>query len=158
MLIKEIMETDIAECTDDTSLAEVYALIQSNSHRHVVVVDSIKHRVPIGIVTEHSICEKVVNEHCNTRDLEARSVMSTQLLRVTETSPVTDCAHIIMNDSNAIVLIVDDRRRLRGVVEIGTFREACERQGGARRTSAVFSGVPGNGSTAVEIMGLGWVK
>ena len=55
MLIREIMDVDVTECTEDTPIGDVYELIQQSHKNYVVVIDSSQHRVPIGIVNEHSI-------------------------------------------------------------------------------------------------------
>jgi len=110
------MSTCARECTEDTPLKDVYEHIQACEHGFVVVVDSTSHRVPIGIVTEHSICEQIIARGRNAKALFAGSVMSTNVKRVGESAPVANCREVLSNNPDAI-LVVDDQRRLSGIIE-----------------------------------------
>src|SRR5690349_589561 len=101
MFIREIMDTEVTECTEDTPLAEVYELIQSCPKNFVVVIDSSQHRVPIGIVNEHSICENLVKNSRRTKGLYAGSVMSSRIRRVCEDEQVENCRDLIATDADA---------------------------------------------------------
>jgi predicted transcriptional regulator len=158
MLIKEIMDTAVTECTEDTVLAEVYDLIQQGHKNYVVVVDSSKHRVPIGIVNEHSICENLIRQSRNSKHLYAGNVMSSKIKRICENDQVEDCRDLIATDADAIV-VVSDGRQFRGVLEPVAIRESLDQQAAALARSTFFSGVldhavPGR----VEIPAFGWLK
>jgi len=155
MLIKEIIETGIAECTEDTSLKDTYELIQQSSGGFVVVIDSIQHRVPIGIVNEHSICENVVRKSRDTRNLDAGNVMDTNIKRVSENADILEC-DIIAEDHT--VLVVNSKRQFLGTLEpVELERLIAVEQRGARKQS-VFSGISARIPAAVEIPAFGWLK
>jgi predicted transcriptional regulator len=157
MLIKEIIDTEVTECTEDTPLADVYQLIQECRKHFVVVIDSSQHRVPIGIVNEHSICENLIRHSRNTKGLYAGSVMSPRIKRVCENEEVENCRDLVATDSDAIV-VVNERRQFKGVLEPESIREGLEQEA-AMAHGSFFSGVldhaiPGK----VEIPAFGWLK
>jgi len=158
MLIKEIMDTAVTECTEDTVLEEVYDLIQQGQKHYVVVIDSSKHRVPIGIVNEHSICENLIRQSRNSKRLYAGSVMSSKIKRICEEEEVENCRELIVTDADAIV-VVSDRRQFKGVLEPVAIRESLDRQAAAIARGSFISSVldhaiPGR----VEIPAFGWLK
>ena len=158
MLIKEIMDTDVAECTEDAPVAEVYEMIQQSPKNYVVVIDSGQHRVPIGIVNEHSICENIVKYSQNTKGLSAGNVMSVRMHRVYENQQVADCRDAFRNDADAIV-VVNDRREFRGVVDPVEIESSDRRHAAVEKTSSFFSGMLGQAvPAAVEIPAFGWLK
>ena len=110
MLVSEIMSKCVAECTEDTALGEVYELIQKCDHGIVVVVDSNVHRVPIGVVTERSICEHVIARNKNPRSLSAGSVMVSTIKSVTNTDVVESIRTSDLTSISAIVVTDSDRR------------------------------------------------
>jgi len=158
MLIKEIMNTDVAECTEDTPLADVYDLIQHGPKNYVVVIDSPQHRVPIGVVNEHTICESLVRQTRTTKVQYASNVMSSNIKRVCENDRVDNCRHLIETDANAIV-VVNERRQFRGVVESADIRSALRQNEAVRQRGPIFASVLGQAIPAsVEIPAFGWLK
>jgi len=158
MLIREIMDTAVTECTEDTVLADVYELIQKGQKDYVVVIDSSQHRVPIGIVNEHSICENLIRQSRNSKRLYAGSVMSSKIKRICEDEEVENCRDLIATDADAIV-VVSDCRQFMGTLEPAAIRESLDRQAAALARGSFFSGVldrsiPGR----VEIPAFGWLK
>ena len=120
MLVREIMSKCEAECTEDMPLQNVYELIQNCDQGFAVVVDSEAHRVPIGIVTEHSICEQVIGRGRNPKDLAAGNVLDARVPRIEADAPVTDCGPIFANDRSNVILVVNGKREFLGLV----FRDA----------------------------------
>jgi predicted transcriptional regulator len=158
MLIKEIMDTAVTECTEDTLLADVYDLIQNGEKDYVVEIDSSQHRVPIGIVNEHSICENLIRQSRNSKRLYAGSVMSSKIERICEEVEVENCRELIVTDADAIV-VVSDRRQFRGVLAPVAIRECFDRQDAAMARRSFFSGVLDHAIPArVEIPAFGWLK
>lgn len=158
MLISEIMRRNVAECTEDVPLTEVYELIQSSPNGYVVVLESRKHRVPIGIVNEHSICESVVRRLRNAKVLDAGSVLSTNILRVRDDLPVARCNELLNHMVDAVV-VVDQRRRLRGAVDPERLTALAGREREMAKKLPIFSGVAAQRiPAAIEIPAFGWPK
>jgi len=158
MLIKEIMNTDVCECTEDTPLIEVYELVQSTPNGYAVVVDSPQHRVPIGIVNEHSICESIVKNAQKSRTMDAGSVMSSHIQRIHENTEIEDCKDVLSKPADAIV-VVNDRRQFRGVVDSLELQSAVRREARTRTARSTFSEILGHTIPgSVEIPAFGWLK
>ncbi len=158
MFISEIMEIGASICTEDTSLKDVYELIQDSKNGYVVVIDSLQHRVPIGIVSEHSICENLVGRSRPARTADAGRVMSTNVKRVRENAEVNECEHVLDRGADAI-LVVDERRRFLGTVDAGRLQLSIDTRKRHYHTQGIFSGVAGQHvPAAVEIPAFGWLK
>jgi predicted transcriptional regulator len=158
MLIAEILDVGIAECTEDTSLRDVYELIQRSAHGYVVVIDSLQHRVPIGIVNEHSICENMIRRDRAAKSLDAGAVINTNVKRVSANVEITECEGLLDEKADAI-LVVNERRQFLGILE----PERLERLvTGAREhfhTPTIFTSIGGQHvPAAVEIPAFGWLK
>lgn len=149
------MSTCIRECTEDTPLKDVYEMIQACEHGFVVVVDSTSHRVPIGIVSEHTICEHVIRRGKNAKSLAAGSVMSSHVKRVCETTPVASCRDVLGKHPDAILVTGEDRK-LSGIVEPERLRALV---GGTEPAGFAYAETFGLGTPATaEIPVFGWMK
>jgi predicted transcriptional regulator len=158
MLIKEIMDTDVVECTEDAPLAEVYDLIQQCQKGYVVVLDSSQHRVPLGVVNEHTICENLVKRSRNTKDLSAVSVMSAKIRRVCENENIENCRDLIVSDADAII-VVNESRKFQGVVQLAEIQRSILQPAAAAHRASIFSSMLGQSiPAAVEIPAFGWLK
>lgn len=124
MLVREIMSTCIAECTEDAPLARVYELMQSCGHHAVVVVESKFHRVPLGIITEHTILEQVVGRGRSTKDLRAANVMTSRITKVSESSSVALCPAVTDSEGAGALIVVDENRDVCGILPRDILRMA----------------------------------
>lgn len=158
MLISEIMNGDVAVCTEDTPLKDVYELIKSSREGFVVVIDSTQHRVPIGIVNEHSICESVVGRQRPTKSLDAGAVLSTNIKRLCRNVDVVECEVVLDRGADAI-LVVDERRQFLGTVDPQQLAESARAALRHYPKPTIFAGVTGQQiPAAVEIPAFGWLK
>jgi predicted transcriptional regulator len=156
MLIKEIMETGVAECTEDASLRDVYELIQQSPNGYVVVIDSKQHRVPIGIVDEHSICENIVRRSRDTKSLDAGNVMNTNIRRVRENAVITEYDKA---RNGAAIMVVNERRQFLGTIDAELFERSLDASRRAERAAAIPIGNYGpQMQPAVELPAFGWLK
>ena len=156
MLMREIMVVGAAECTEDTPLKDVYELIRNSPSQSVVVLDSSQHRVPLGIVTEHSICESMILCSRTPRSLDAGSVMNTNIRRVCDTTPIVECDELIDSD---VIFVVDKRRQFLGMADREELTLSINRERAHYYTPTVFSGLGGKRMPpAVEIPAFGWLK
>lgn len=123
MLVGEIMSKCDAVCTEDVPLRSVYELIQNSGQGFVVVIDSEVHKVPIGLVTEHSICKQVVGRGRSPKNLAAGNVLEARVPRIDADAPITDCGRLFADDRTKVILAVNGKREFLGVV----FRESFAR-------------------------------
>jgi predicted transcriptional regulator len=121
MFVNEIMSKCVTECTEDTRLDEVYDRLRKCDHGIVVVVDSLAHRVPIGVVTERSICEQIIARGRNPRSLTAGSVMDSRVKKVVESDPVETIA--AGSDDLTALVVVDRNRHACGIISKAKLKE-----------------------------------
>lgn len=158
MFVSEIMSTRVSECTEDMRLEEVFDLIRKCDHGLVVVIDSHAHRVPIGIVSERSICEQIIARGRNPRNLSAGSVMDSRIKKVLESDMVeritgTDPAEF------AAIVVVDEKRQARGLVSKEKINGFASRAVRTNASRPVVVTVPQARSRRIsEIPAFGWVS
>jgi CBS domain-containing protein len=157
MLISDLMNSSFPECTEDTPLKETYELIHKGGRGFVVVLDSSKHRVPIGVVNEHTICEQLINRSRDRRSLDAGSVMSTNIIRAIESMPVEKYGLAVERRPDAVVA-VNDRRQLTGVIDVDELIANCMSARSASVTEMVDPVIGHRASSRAEIPAIGAFK
>lgn len=158
MLVSEIMSRCVAECTEDAALEKVYELLRKCEHGLVVVIDSEAHRVPIGVVSERSICDQIISRGRNPRTLTAGAVMDSRIRTVRETDGA-DKLTLKENEHVTAVVVVNDRRQACGIVTGEKLKTVPTPAAGTRSTSLVFVNTSPRLSPAVsEIPAFGWIQ
>lgn len=158
MTIGDLMSSCLTECTEDTSIEEVYELLRQCEHRMVVVVDSRAHRRPIGVVSDQSICEQVIGRGRNPRNLAAGSAMDTRILRVRENEPVA-AVSIANPHEIAAVIVVNDRRQVLGVVPKESIAALGPSVAETNSSGHIFVRTTPRVSPAIsEIPAFGWIQ
>lgn len=158
MSISQIMTTCVAECTEDTSLDQVYELIRKFEHGIVVVVDSKVHRVPIGVVTERSICDQIILRGKNPRNLPAGSVLDSNIKIVRETDGVESVSPQ-EKETLAAVIVTNERRQVCGIVPKDKIGEIPTTVAETHSRSHIYVNTNTRYSPATrEIPAFGWIQ
>ena len=123
MFVNEIMSRCVMECTEDMGIEEVYELIKKCEHGLVVVLDSYAHRVPIGVVSERSICEQIIARGRNPRGLLAGHVMDSHIRTVRE-QDLIEGIDLDETKSAAAIIVTDANRQVSGVLALKDLRAA----------------------------------
>ena len=152
MLVSEIM-SNCSECTEDTPVERVYELIQKSDQGFVVVIDSESHRVPLGVVSEHSICAQIVGKGRKLRGLTAGNVIDSRIKKVPESTQAAVCREHL-NGSAKAVLVVDQKGGLRGLLPPAALSSipSAEAQQATQDLNLKKS------SAIIEIPAFGWVQ
>lgn len=156
MLVSEIM-SDCLECTEDTPVQKAYELIQKSDQGFVVVIDSETHRVPLGVVTEHSVCEQIIAKGRSTRGLTAGGVLDSRIKKIPETTAAEDCARFVEGSLPAAVVAVDASGGLRGLVPLAAVASIAVAANGTDQPTAQIPAVK-KASGLTEIPAFGWVQ
>lgn len=155
MLVSDIMSKCVAECTEDMGLEEVFELIQKCDHGLVVVVDSLAHRVPIGVVSERSICEQIIARGRNPKSLSAGSVLDARIKKVRE----TDIVESIGDASElAAVVVIDNKRRVCGLVAKDAIKGAVETSKIPFEPVSLVTALQTRPHGVTEIPAIGWIQ
>ncbi len=114
MLVLEIMEDLSTVCTEDTPLEKVYALMRDSGQDTLAVVENRAHRIPIGLITEHIICEHLLGRGRNPRGLTAANVMSTDFHKLERAAEANIAGEQFASDLP--ILVVDENGELCGIL------------------------------------------
>lgn len=114
MFVRDLIDRSPAVCTEDFSVEQLYKLMQEKKQDHVVVIDSKAHKIPIGVVTEHEICDQVVGRGRSPRGMTAANVMNTDFIKADLSSSLADCRREMADGRR--VIVVDNNGSLRGVL------------------------------------------
>ena len=157
MRVSEIMSKCVTVCTEDTGLEDVYELIGKCSHRLVIVVDSNAHRVPIGVASEHTICEQIIARGRNPRTLSAGSAMDARIKKISEDQPLESIDTRDLDDLTAIVVVNADRQIIglvsKEVIELSAPVEIAE-----RTINVTITAAPATQRRVSEIPAFGWIQ
>ena len=157
MRISEIMSRCVTVCTEDASLDEVYELINKCEHKLVVVVDSNAHRVPIGVASEHSICDQIIGRGRSPKTLTAGSVMDARIRKLSENQRLENIDSNELKELTAIVVVNEDRE-ITGLVSkesIQRFAPIVERN---RAVTVTVNSAPATTRRISEIPAFGWIQ
>ena len=158
MSISDIMSRCVAECTEDTGIEKVYELIRKCEHGIVVVIDSEAHRVPIGVVTERSICEQLIVRGKSLRGLTAGSVLDSRIMLVREAAGIDNIASDKL-DSLTAIIVTNDARRVTGIVPASSLRGVVTTLDATRSPGAIYVSTNVRRSPAArEIPAFGWIQ
>jgi len=157
MRISEIMSRCVTVCTEDAGLEEVYELIQKCEHKLVVVVDSNAHRVPIGVTSEHRICEQIIARGRNPRTLSAGSVMDARIKKVSEDQLIESIEAKELDDLTAMVVVNSDRQIV-GLVSEEVIKRSAPARVPERTVNVTITSAPATQRRVSEIPAFGWIQ
>lgn len=116
MYVRDFMNEDSVVCTEDTPLENVYQLMMGNNLEYVTVVESRAHRIPIGIITEHEICQQIVVKGRSPRGLTAANVMNTHIAKISYAASLADCSDLMQETPAKLVFVTDEDGMLCGTL------------------------------------------
>ena len=122
MEVNEIMHTDVAVLTPQSSLRDVAELMRERDVRHVPIPESGK---IVGIVSDRDIRLYVADlfqsqgetqTETNRRTLTIRNIMQTKPLQVDPSADVSEVVDLLLEYRIGAVLVSDSQGTLRGIV------------------------------------------
>lgn len=108
MLVCEIMNGSSPICTEDMALEKVYELIEESGQDDVTVVDSLVHKIPIGIITVRGICAQILGRGRDRRGMTAANVMNVNYIKVDQNLSVENCQELMDLRGVKKAVVVDD--------------------------------------------------
>ena len=157
MSVSKIMSKCVVECTEDAPLEQVYEGIRKCEHGLVVVIDSEAHRVPIGIVSERSICEQLIARGKNPRNLTAGAVLDSRIRTVREGDSL-DAITVTADEQISAVVVTNEQRQACGIVSKDKLRTISSRAE-TNSPGLIFVNLNVRRSPASrEIPAFGWIQ
>lgn len=116
MQIKELMTSDPACCTPETSLEAVAKMFVDNDCGAIPVVEDREKFQPIGIVTDRDIVVRTVAQGQNPLILTARDCMTSPVKTITLKDSVDDAFELMEKHQLRRMLVVDETGRCAGIL------------------------------------------
>ena len=116
MRVVDIMTRSVTCCTPDTGLRDVARLMVELDCGAVPVVDDMRKKRPVGMVTDRDITCKAVARGKNPLELQAKDVMSDGCVTVTPDMSLADCCARMEDNQIRRVIVVDENGACCGIV------------------------------------------
>ena len=116
MLAKQVSRDQEIYCTAETPLTEVFNKMTELGCACMPVLESPTHKNIIGTITEHDICQKIINGGLNPQRTSAGRVMSGNFTTVAADASVEDCAEIFKITGTRRLFVVDENGAFLGVL------------------------------------------
>jgi CBS domain-containing protein len=116
MYVKDIMSTNPACCTAETSLQEVAKMMVMNDCGSIPVVENNAHNKLIGVITDRDITCRTIADGKNPLDLSAGDIMTKKVYTVTPKTPIEDCLKLMEEKQIRRVPVIDDSGNCNGMV------------------------------------------
>jgi len=116
MNVKEVMTTDPACCTPDTSLQQVAKLMVSNDCGCIPVIDDKNSKKPVGMITDRDITVRTVAQGKNPLDLTVSDAMSPNPVTVTPLMSLEACCNLMEKNQVRRVAVIDEGGAICGII------------------------------------------
>lgn len=116
MLAKHISRDQEIFCSAETSLVEVFNKMTEIGCRCMPVVESLAHKNIIGAITEHDICQKIINGGLNPQRVSAGRVLNFNFTTVSSEATVEECTAVLEMTSAERLFVVDENGAFMGIL------------------------------------------
>lgn len=116
MQVRELMTSDPACCTPESTLPEVAQMMETHDCGLIPVVDSLTGMRPIGTVTDRDIAIRAVAGGGNPRDMRASEIMTTDVATVVPEMHINEVFALMKDREIRRVLVVDEQGKCCGIV------------------------------------------
>jgi len=127
MQVSELMTADVCYVTPDTKLSELAQRMRDEDIGSIPVAENDR---LIGMVTDRDIVIRALTDGVDPRECTARDVMSPKVLYCRASQTVEDVLENMGEQQVRRLPVVDDNKRLVGVVSLGDLSHAAERKAG----------------------------
>lgn len=111
--VKNYCRNTIATCSLDDTVLQVAAEMRDQSISSVVVCED---KIPIGILTDRDLRNKVVASGVDPATIKASDIMNSPLITVGEDDFIFEALHLISRNNIHRVCVVDKEDRLTGII------------------------------------------
>jgi CBS domain-containing protein len=116
MKVRKIMSEDLAICTPETNLQEVAQKMVDCDCGAIPVVENLRTRKPVGMVTDRDIVCRALARGKNPLELSVGEVMSADCVYIHEDDSIADCAEQMEEHQVRRIMVVDDAGMQCGIV------------------------------------------
>lgn len=116
MLAKQYSKNKNIFCTAETPLPEVYRIMMELRCECMPIVESTRHRDIIGIITEHDICRKTIQQGLNPQKIKAGRVMNGDFISVSSEASIKECADLMYYMGIERLFVVNENCGFEGIL------------------------------------------
>ena len=116
MQIREIMTSNPACCTPDSTLPEIARMMRENDCGCIPVVNNLSEMKPVGTVTDRDITIRSLANNQNPMTMKASDIMTPDIATVTPDTSLEECFDVMEDREIRRVVIVDEQGRCCGIV------------------------------------------
>jgi CBS domain-containing protein len=128
MQVKDIMTSDPAVCTPESSLIEVAKMMVDYDCGEIPVVENLETRVPIGVITDRDIVTRTIGAGLDPMDLNAADCMSMPVVTVTPETSFEECQRVLEEKQIRRVPVVDKNGACCGIVALADITKYASEQ------------------------------
>ena len=118
MQVREIMTTDPACCTAETSLQEVAKMMIDHDCGEIPVIEDKATNLPIGVITDRDIVCRTIAQGINPLDLSVGDCMSKPCVTVMPDMSIEECARILEENQIRRIPVVDAAGCCCGIISL----------------------------------------
>lgn len=116
MQVREVMTSNPACCTPDTSLQEVASLMAEHDCGCIPVVEDLQNKKPVGMITDRDIALRGVATGKDVGSMTAADCMTGSVVSVKPDDSVDDCCRVMEEHQVRRVAVVDEHGSCCGMV------------------------------------------
>ena len=116
MTVNELMTPNPVCCTPDTTLRDVARMMSANDCGEIPVVESLQHRLLLGVVTDRDIVLRAVADGRNPADTPIANCMTTNVVTVGPDTTMDDCRKLMEEHQIRRVPVVDAQGCCVGII------------------------------------------
>src|SRR4051812_39245200 len=118
MKVKDVMTSDPACCTPDSTLQRVAEMMVENDCGEIPVVQDIASMRPVGVITDRDITCRTVAKGINPLTMTVGECMTTACVTVTLDTLLDDCCRVLEENQIRRVPVVDAEGACCGIVAL----------------------------------------
>lgn len=116
MQVREVMTSNPACCTPDTSLQEVAGLMAEHDCGCIPVVENLENKKPVGMITDRDITVRGVAAGKDVRSMTAADCMTGSVVSVKPGDSIDNCCSVMEEHQVRRVAVVDENGSCCGMV------------------------------------------
>ncbi|HEY0323123.1 MAG TPA: CBS domain-containing protein [Pyrinomonadaceae bacterium] len=118
MQVKDVMTSDPACCTPDSTLQRVAEMMVENDCGEIPVVENIASMKPMGVITDRDITCRTVAKGLNPLTMTVGECMTTPCVTVTPDTSLDDCCRVLEENQIRRVPVVDAEGACCGIIAL----------------------------------------
>jgi CBS domain-containing protein len=144
MQVKNVMTSDPACCTPDSTLQRVAEMMVENDCGEIPVVENMASMKPIGVITDRDITCRTVAKGLNPLVMTVSDCMTTPCVTVTPDTSLDECCRILEENQIRRVPVVDEGGACCGIIALADIAKHAPK----RETAEVVKEVSESSSSA----------